>query len=219
MVFAHIRPRTVRPASGPLKINPIGDSITNGPQPAGGFRGPLLAMIAARLGGAIGSSGVVDSLGGKDNALYGYDPALTGTSASGYNNTSAAQWVANGWMSAFSPGEVHVGILFLGANDPGDSLTTVTAVMTLVDQFFALHPVAVLFVSNRLPRSFAETSVYNAGLAAAVAARRATGQNVVLVDNNSVIGLSDLYDGLHPNADGNIKIARQLYAAMSPYLR
>lgn len=218
-IYAKVSPRTSCPTGGTLLVNLNGDSITNGPVTEGGWRGLLLPMLASARGGSVGAAGAVDSLGGKDNALYGFNVTTCGTSASGYDGTSAQYWVDNGSMAAFNPGTVHFGTLMLGANDPGDSLTTLTNVQTLIDQWFALHPLGVLFVSNRLVRSFAATTTYNAALAVAVAARRTAGQSIVLVDNNSVVSLIDLYDGLHPNNEGNRKIALRYFAAMTPYLR
>lgn len=223
--YAKVARYTRCPVGGQLVIQPMGDSITAGLVTGGGWRSLLLAKIAAFRGGAVGPAGVVDSWGDLNNTLYGYD-ASTGSQHSGHPGSSAQQWVDNGWMATFNPvpggiSDVHFGLIMLGANDVGDPPTNSAAdyVLTLVDQFLVLHPQAIVFVSNRLPRSFAGTSNFNAILAAGVAAKRAAGKNVVLVDNYAVIQMGDLYDGLHPAAGGMAKIADQWFIQMTPYLR
>lgn len=215
---AFIRPRSVRPASGPLIINPLGDSIMNGPADGTAFRALLLAKIAARYGGAIGPAGVVDSKGGKDNLTYGYDPAIYGTSASGFNNTSAAYWFNNGTMAQYDPGTVHVGVFMLGANDAPTAETVTTYTGPVADQFFDLHPMALLLWGSRTPASGGSGDVYDAAVKAAVEARRAKGKNVVYVDMYRAVDLADSWDGLHFGAEGNRKMADAWFAALEPYL-
>lgn len=216
-----VPPYTRCPVGGQLVIQPMGDSITAGPVAAGGYRSTLLRMLADARGGDVGPSGVVDSWGDMLNASYGYG-AECGSAMSGHPNTSAAQWVSNGWMATFDPvpslvADVHFGLLWLGANDAGD--TSADNLLTLADQFLGLHPLSNLFVGNRLPRSFAGTTVWNASLAAGIAARRTAGKNVVLVDLNAVVPLGELPDGLHPNATANLKIAERWYSSMAPFVR
>ena len=215
-----VSPYSCRPVSGPLIVQMMGDSITAGPLTLGGWRAYFLylASVALGNGGAVGPGGVIDSMGDLNNALYGYDPSC-GTSHSGHSGSSAAQWITNGWMSTFNPGTVHIGMLMLGANDGGDLVQTATDIMTLANQFFSLHPMANLFVSNRLERSFAATSVMNAALASQVATARTSGKNIVLVDNHAVIDLADTTDGLHPGTFGNQKLAENWFASVAPYLR
>jgi hypothetical protein len=182
----------------------------------------VLSLLAGARGGAVGASGAVDSQGDLNNALYGY--SACGSAHSGHAGSSAAQWVSNGWMATFNPvpslvADVHFGLLMLGPNDVGDDPVAAANIGTLSDQFLVLHPQAIVFVANRLPRSFAATALWNAAVAAGVASRRAAGKNVVLVDLYSVVQLADLYDGLHPNAAANFRIADRWYGAMAPYLR
>lgn len=217
---AFIRPYTSRPASGPLILNPLGDSITDGLAPSGGYRGILLPMIADRLGGAVGPAGVVDSLGGKSSTTYDMDPAICGTAASGFGGTSAAYWIANGTMATYNPGTVHMGLLMLGANDAGDDAETATLYTgPLMDQFLDLHPMAILFCASRTPRNYSSGAVYSAAVQNEVEIRRARGMNVVFVDQYRAVDLADSYDGLHYTEAGNRKMADRWFAAMAPYLR
>lgn len=179
----------------------------------------MLALIAARLGGSVGPSGVVDSLGGKLSTTYGYDPAVCGTSASGFNDTSAQYWIQNGTMGTYNPGTVHVGLLMLGANDTGDNAATATTYTgPLIDQFFDLHPLAVLLCANRTPRNGSSGNVYGAAVQSEVEARRARGKEVVFVDMYRAVDLADSDDGLHYGPAGNQKMADRWFAALEPYL-
>lgn len=219
--YAVTRPYTSCPVGGTLLINPMGDSITDGLPPTGGWRSILLAMIAAKRGGSIGPSGVVDSLGGKDSVAYGFTAALVGTSASGFGGTSAASWYAGGFVTLYNPGTVHFGLMMLGANDVGDNADTAQLYIgPMIDEFLGLHPLAVMFVASRTPRRQTSGATYAAAVKAEVDARRAAGKNVVYVDQYSAVSLAtDSYDGLHFNDRGNRKIAERWYSSMAPYLR
>ncbi len=221
--YSAVRPYTRCPVGGQLVIQPIGDSITAGAVPAGGWRSLVLSYLATARGGSVGPGGVVDSWGDLNNALYSYN-ASTGSQHSGHPGSSAQQWVDNGWMSTFNPvpsgvADVHFGLLMLGANDAGDTTSSGNAVLTLADQFLVLHPQAVLFVSTRTPRNGSTSTTHNATVTAGVATRRAQGKNVVLVDAYAAVTTGDLYDGLHPSDDGNRKIASAWIGAMAPYVR
>lgn len=218
--YGVVPPYTPCPVGGTLIVNPMGDSITDGLPASCGWRSKLLALIATKRGGAIGSSGAVDSQGGKNNALYNFDPALCGTAASGFPGTSAAQWQDGGFVTLYNPGTVHFGLMMLGANDVGDNADTAQLYIgPMIDEFLGLHPLAVLFVASRTPRNFSSGSVYAAAVKAEVDARAALGKHVVYVDQYTAVTLGDSYDGLHYNDTGNKKIADRWYAAIQPYLR
>jgi hypothetical protein len=220
--WAKVSPYTRCPASGQLVIQNMGDSTTACSKPGGGWRKLLLQMLATKLGGTIGPAGIVDSQGDLDNALYGYSGC--GSAHSGHPDSSAQQWVDNGWMTIFNPvpslvADVHFGTLMLGTNDGGDTSASADNIGTLTDQFLALHPLSILFVATRPPRSFSSSSTFNSTVRAGVASRRAAGKNVVLADIFAATSLADSYDGTHQTEGGNLKIANCWFSAMTPYLR
>ena len=59
---------------------------------------------------------------------------------------------------------------------------------------------------------------YNLQIKEIVTKLKAEGKNVELADINSTLGKSDLYDGVHPNAEGYEKMGNYWYSILESYL-
>ena len=120
--------------------------------------------------------------------------------------------IAHAQVTTYRPDVV---MLMIGTND----ITTDTALGTapdrlgsLLDTIFAAAPNASVVVGSIPPLANAadeaEAQTYNAALPDVVQARVTAGKKAYFVDVHAALTVGDLVDGVHPNADGYLKIAR-----------
>jgi GDSL-like Lipase/Acylhydrolase family len=203
----------VIPVVMPIKIMPLGDSITDGFRAAGGYRAPLYLWLA--------NSGFNFTFVGSqsDNSVsYLPYPDHEGISGSEINSV-AAGFV--GWGEAYTPDVI---LLLIGTNDYGYNDDTANATNRL-DQLIELiatnQPNAKLVVANltlRTDNASAESAIettFNPFVPGIVASHAAMGQKVYFVDMHSVLGASDLADGLHPDQIGYDKLAAKWFTAIT----
>jgi lysophospholipase L1-like esterase len=203
----------IEAAGAPVKVMPLGDSITDGFQVPGGYRIDLWQKFLLA-----GQS--VDFVGSGNNG----PPALGDKDHEGHSGQRIDQIASqlNPWLAAYQP---RIILLLLGANDVAQNFPAATIkarLEALLDQIAAQLPTAHVIVSSLTPLGPAAWNLVaqdvNAAIPGMVAARVAQGKKLSFADNYAALTAADLDDGVHPNAAGYSKMANVWHAALSPLL-
>jgi lysophospholipase L1-like esterase len=190
----------------PLRIMPLGDSITFGV----GSR--TMSSYRVDLRNRLQAAGMdVDFVGSQSSGAGGTD--LDNEGHSGFVIDQLHQQV-NGWLSTYAPDAV---LLMAGTNDTARSLDLAGApkrLAALITRIRAARPAAHIFVARIVGMRDAagqrNADAFNARIPAVVAAQ---GSRVHLVDQSSVDG-RDLRDNLHPDDVGFAKMSYNWYRAL-----
>lgn len=196
-------------SNGGVRVMPLGDSITDGLVVPGGYRIGLWQRFVA-------NGYKVDFVGSLSNG-----PASLGDhDHEGHSGWRIDQIDANitGWLQATMP---HTVLLHIGTNDVLQNFNLASApnrLSTLIDHITTTDPTAEVFVATIIPiaSSSAEAAArtYNAAIPGIVQSKVAAGKHVHLVDMHSALTVSDLADGIHPNAAGYDKMAAAWFSAL-----
>ncbi|TWT85267.1 GDSL-like Lipase/Acylhydrolase [Posidoniimonas polymericola] len=217
----------------PLRIMPLGDSVTDGFALAGGYRAPLYSKL---------QQAGLDTLFVGDHAN---NPTSALTAAGQQNHSGHSGWVIDGRISPTRNGlaenidswlgrrRVPIGpdivLLMIGTNDVIDNLQLATApnrlsdlITRIVDPNDGLAPDAHFIVGSLIPNrqagKQAPTDAFNAVLPGLVAQHQQAGESVSFVDVASYVHTSDMSDLYHPNATGAAKIADAFLLGIQDYL-
>ncbi|KAK9428235.1 SGNH hydrolase-type esterase domain-containing protein [Lipomyces doorenjongii] len=193
-------------AQTPVKIMPLGDSITE------------WGCWRAYLWDKLQQGGI------KDIDFVGSVNSTTICSISDWdrNNEGHAGYLATdiannndlvGWLSSAAPDIV---LMHLGTNDIANNKPTleiITAFSTLVDQMRASKPTMTILVAKIIPLSFNNQSLVdlNNAISPWALSKTATASPIDVVDQYTGFSISDLRDGVHPNDSGDQKIANAWY--------
>ncbi|MEV0649575.1 cellulose binding domain-containing protein [Phytomonospora sp. NPDC050363] len=212
----------VRPAeaAAPVRVMPLGDSITAGP---GCWRALLWDRL--RTGGHTDVDfvgGVAD--GGGCNYGFGYDG-----DHEGHSGLAATTLASNGqlpsWLAAARPDVV---VMHLGTNDmwggwiPTDDV--VGAFTTLVGQMRAHNPAMRIVVAQIIPMHGCDTCpadavALNERIPAWAAGLTTAASPITVVDQWSGFDVAaDTYDGVHPTDSGFRKMADRFHPAVAAAL-
>ncbi|WP_432842818.1 SGNH/GDSL hydrolase family protein [Dactylosporangium sp. CA-092794] len=199
-----------RPDRPVVKIMPLGDSITDGRNVPGGYRAPLwknLTAMGARVDFVGSTKGGPRSLPDRDHEGH-----------SGWRIDEIDAHVVT-WVNAANPAVV---LLHIGTNDAVQDYHFAEAparLGKLIDHIRAAAPDADIYVAAITPldqRTYEErVQAFNARIPDLVASR---GPKVHFVDMHAALKLSDLDDGVHPNASGYSKMAAAWADALRPRL-
>ena len=237
-----------RVVTGPIKVMPLGDSITQGDDPADPSRPQSYrGYLAQRLQSAgydvdfVGSE-PTPTAGGADPDNEGHGGYTIGPDDSKFCPTCEPANLAahvDAWLAASAPDVV---LLLAGANDllpidpataqgmirpvqPADGAAKLTA---LVAQIRRASPTTVILVASQPPMSFfsgfpATEAAYRAlnTTAASVAVGSDQVRYVPLFDSlfaGWVPATDNLADRLHPSQAGAAKIADVWFTALTPVL-
>jgi lysophospholipase L1-like esterase len=215
------------PASGPCKIMPFGDSITQGYNVAGGYRAPLfhLALAAKRDITFVGSANdysvpTVDGMAFPKNHEGHGGYTIEG-------NNGIAQFVSTS-IPSYQP---NIITLMIGTNDINGNNNVSDApnrLGKLLDSIFMRDANILVVLAQIVPTRTDGTNntvkTYNAAMPNLVSTRVSKGQHIVLVDmyaaftNDASYKQSLLGDNLHPNQMGYDVMADVWFQALSPYL-
>jgi len=202
----------------PLRIMPLGDSITAGTN--GAYRAPLYRKLSDLYPGRS-----IDFVG---TATHAGSPTLPDRQHEGHggyriadisrnldgNNRRAGN---NGgyWLTGTAtrkPITPNVILLHIGTNDiPYISASDMVEQLdALIDKLTTLRPQARLLLADLIVRNDfgeAKSRDYSARIPEIVAKYAAKGRHVTFVNMHDSVSPSDLYDGLHPNSAGEQKVA------------
>ncbi|GAA1848703.1 cellulose binding domain-containing protein [Myceligenerans crystallogenes] len=206
--------------AGPVKIMPMGDSITGSP---GCWRGNLWQLLDT-------AGHEVDFVGGESQAC---NPAASDADHEGHGGYLVTQSVSNGntyrWMQQNTP---DVLLLHFGTNDVWSNLPPsqiLAAYTSIVTDLRTLNPDATILVAQIIPLepapSFGCTDCaqraidLNAQIPAWAAENSTEESPIVVVDQWTGFDPdTDTYDGVHPDEDGNVKIAARWFEALDRVL-
>jgi lysophospholipase L1-like esterase len=192
----------------PLKVMPLGDSITMG------IGSQTFSSYRIDLQNRLRAAGLsVDFVGSQRNG----GPATADLDHEGHSGWTVAKIAANadGWLATYQPDAV---LLQIGTNDLRTEAAAVGAtgrLSALVSRITKDRPTAEVFVakitgSRNNPGQQARTDAYNEMVPGIVAGK---GPKVHVVDQSTVRDL-DIRDALHPNDFGFAKMSWNWYQAM-----
>ncbi|PRH76002.1 hypothetical protein C6N75_27975 [Streptomyces solincola] len=206
----------VRPQARPLRIMPLGDSITFGvgSSTGSGYRGPLwdLLQADARTTGA-GAPAAIDFVGSRQAG------AFADRDNEGHSGALIRQ-IAQDAAASVPLRRPDVILLHAGTNDMnrGEPLAAPGRLEELVEQLHADAPDATLVVATLVPARpaalRARIDVYNTEVRRIVAERAAAGYRVLPADMAAVTP-ADLTDKLHPADRGYAKMADAWHTALA----
>jgi|GEM_PF-1313828 len=203
----------------PVRIMPLGDSITGSP-------GCWRALLWRDLTDAGYTN--IDFVGFRagDGCGFPYDHENEGHGGMLVTNLARSGQLST-WLSATNPDIV---LMHFGTNDVWSSLPTQTildAYSTLVSQMRANNPNMTILVAQIIPMDSARScatcaqgvQALNAAIPAWAASESTAQSPVIVVDQWTGFDTdADTYDGVHPNASGDAKIAQNWLEALIPLL-
>jgi lysophospholipase L1-like esterase len=206
---------TSSPASTPVKIMPLGDSITGSP---GCWRALLWQKLPAAKVDFVGTlppQGCGFTYDGENEGHGGY-----------LATTTADQNLLVGWLAATHPDVV---MMHFGTNDVWSNIPTATilaAYTKLVGQMRDSKPTMKILVAQIIPMNPSTCTACAAGVVAldaaipAWAASLSTAASpITVVDQwTGFNDATDTYDGVHPNDAGNVKMANAWYSPVAATL-
>jgi lysophospholipase L1-like esterase len=183
----------------PIRIMPLGDSITFGSGAAGGYRNKLYQTLTA--GGYN-----VDFVGTQTGNGVAALPDSDHQGISGWRIDQLDSNIA-GWLGSIADPDVV--LLHIGTNDFGQGVDTVNAINrldALILKIAMLRPYAHIIVTNLMERGEPFNSQivaqFNPYVQARVNAHATAGRRVTFLDMRSFVPLAEMPDQLHPGQAG-----------------
>lgn len=200
-------------AGVPVKVMPLGDSITDGFNVPGGYRIKLWDDLAA-------GRYSVDFVGSLSNG-----PGALGDrnheGRSGWRIEQINDNVKN-WLGTHNP---EIVLLLIGTNDMLQNYQVAQAparLATLIDSIVAGAPERRIILATIPPASDPARNQrivqYNSALPGLVAEKASQGVLISLVDMYGATTVADLADGVHPSLAGYDKLAERWLAELVNYL-
>lgn len=220
-------------AETPLRVMPLGDSITDGFTVTGGYRIPLWYMLQDKgiVEGIdfVGPNGwYIDGVADYNHAGYsGYTIADCPGRSGIYNFID--------WLMEEYPADVVM--LQIGTNDIISSYDLDHAgerLELLVDSILTYLPEDGMLYVSTIPYMDADVTTYtdaytaeemdaavdayNAQVREVVRKKQAEGKPIAQADVNAVLTKADLSDGVHPSEDGYRKMAEYWCGVLSDFI-
>ncbi|MGH8023075.1 MAG: GDSL-type esterase/lipase family protein [Limisphaerales bacterium] len=235
LLVAMVLPPCVR-AVNLGNIWPLGDSITYGAGHPGGYRQTLVTNLIARGR----SFNLVGTLASNSTKMLSAARQTHHDGHSGYSIANAADISGKtrrglyegviSWHRSINKPDVI--LLMVGINDLNIGYKVRSAprrLDLLVTRLFGYYPHTRLLIAS-LPEAdpnnrhrhgatndlASAINYYNAGIVSIVAKHKAMEQNIALVDMHARLTLADLADGLHPSAEGYVKMGNAWADALIP---
>ncbi|MHC1766869.1 MAG: immunoglobulin domain-containing protein [Verrucomicrobiia bacterium] len=197
----------VSAGEAPVRILPLGDSLSAGIPVEGGYRTRLYSTLSA-------DGFTVDFIG--TQTVFSNHPQLPDPDHEGHGGFQIHEIDAGveGWISSVEDPDVV--LLWIGTNDysvNNDINNARNRLANLIAHIATLRPHAKIIVANLLIRTDSPTAdqniqtTFNPYLPAIVDEQVQLGRQVSFVDLRSTCTAADLIDSLHPNLEGYNKIA------------
>jgi lysophospholipase L1-like esterase len=200
--------------NSPVKIMPLGDSITYGTSFAGGYRTRLEFLL-----NQAGTS--VQFVGSQSNGPN----ELKSRAHEGHGGWKIADIDAHieQWLNTSRPDVV---LLLIGTNDlwirspgniPPDIPATLLRMQNLIEDIARIRPEAQLVVGSVPFTSLSwndKVLEYNSGLRRLIDFESSHHAGIFFADIYSTVGPQDLVDGVHPNGGGFSKMAARWFEAL-----
>jgi len=217
LVTAALSVTSTAQASNPsIRIMPLGDSITHGTPVAGGYRDPLYHMLTA-------AGYNVDYVGTATDNGSATLPDWDHEGHGGWRISNASVGLYEhiyGWFEAIA--DPHVVLVHIGTNDSSNDPSfsnAVTRLDALITRIATCQPSAHIIVTSLMKRSDANyigiTNYFNPYVPGLVTNQAALGRRVTFLDMHAYLELSDMADGLHPNAGGYTNMAAAWFGAIT----
>lgn len=196
----------------PIRILPLGDSITFGLGSPGGYRAPLYNLLT-------NAGFKVDFVGTQTNNGA---PELPDPDHEGHSGWRIDQ-INSILESLFNKvADIDIILLLIGTNDYGTEYDTPHAIdrlENLVARMATNRPFARIIVANLLEREEPYNTwiqaTFNPLIPDMVERQQALGREVYFDDIRSAVPLSDLPDQLHPDALGYAKMATNWFGVVT----
>jgi autotransporter-associated beta strand protein len=207
----------------PLRIMPLGDSITYGSNNSGtggGYRYPLYVTLT--------NAGYnVDYIGTQtSNTHPGLGDEINHEGHSGWRVSAASSGLYEnilGWLAQIADPDVV--LVHIGTNDTNDDnfSGTINELDALIARIAAARPYAHIIVTTLLKRGANDDdskyvlikNEFNPYVAGVVQAHQNAGRRVHFLDMHAYLERTDMYDNLHPNDTGYGKMAAAWFPAIT----
>jgi lysophospholipase L1-like esterase len=201
-------------APPPVRIMPLGDSITLGSFIPGGYRAPLYQMLT-NAGYTVAFVGTLTGNGAPNQAELRHE---------GHTGYRIEQIDAGFSAWANADPDPDIILLLIGVNDFAqneDVTSTANRLDHLISRITSNRPTAKLMVADLFLRTdypdvnrMIQTN-FNPFVPAIVARHAALGQQVYFLPLDAALESSDLQEGLHPNQSGYDKLAACWFNAIT----
>ena len=212
----NVEPLEQRTLLAATRVMPLGDSITESTGPHNSYRYYLWQSLQQ-------DNYDVDFVGSQ----HGVKTGRPGDGNFDQDHEGHWGWRADeilsraeGWARDAQPDVV---LLHVGSNDILQSQaneSTVNEVGQIIDALRAVNSNVAVLLAQIIPLSGrgGATADYNARLAQLAQSKHRSDSPVIIVDQNSAIATSDLYDGIHPTDAGEHKMALRWYEVLQRVL-
>jgi len=204
-------------AEEPIKILPLGDSITQGTVERPSYRKALWTMLQEH--------GIKVDFIGSHKALHGSSE----DAASDFDQDHEGHWgwevnqivdALPGWLQRYT---ADIALIHLGTNDfsRGEQINkTLEELQSVLGLLRMDNPNITILLAEIIPIRFKSTRLFNASLRAWAKEQSTSTSELILVDQHSgYYSIIDNYDKYHPNFRGQNKMAKRWFDAIKNVIR